>query len=125
MNSAHIGRPLCHCQRHVGAAVTAAMAATLSPPLPLPPSPLPLPLPQLPLSPRRHQHRFCCYCYRLLVDYCLPLRCLCFGNRCLPLCLPLLTADAITTVIAAANRCPLLLLPQPRDDQNITFKVIF
>jgi hypothetical protein len=36
-----------------------------------------------------------------------------------------LAADAITTVIAAANRCPLLLLPQPRDDQNITFKVIF
>jgi len=27
MTSAHIGHPLCHCLRHVGAAVTAAMAA--------------------------------------------------------------------------------------------------
>ena len=63
---------------------------------------------------RRHQHRFCCYCYRFLVDCCLPLRCLCFGHRCLPSRLPLLAADAIATVIAAANRCSLLLLPQPR-----------
>jgi hypothetical protein len=51
MISAHIGRPLCHWRRHVGAAVTAAMTASLSPPLPLPPLPLPLPLPQLPPSP--------------------------------------------------------------------------
>jgi hypothetical protein len=36
-----------------------------------------------------------------------------------------LAADAIDTVIAAANCCPLLLPPQPRDVQNITFKVIF
>ena len=51
MTSTHIGigRPICHCRRHVGAAVTAAMAAALSPPLP--PSPLPLPLPRLPPSP--------------------------------------------------------------------------
>jgi hypothetical protein len=49
MTSAHIGCPLCHYQRHVGAAITAAMAAALSPPLP--PSPLPLPLPRLPPSP--------------------------------------------------------------------------
>jgi hypothetical protein len=49
MTSAHIGRPLCHWRRHVGAAVTAAMTASLPPPLP--PLPLPLPLPQLPPSP--------------------------------------------------------------------------
>ena len=74
---------------------------------------------------RRHQHRSCCHCYRFLVDCCLPLCCLCFGHRCLPLRLLLLAANAITTVIAAANRCPLLLPPQPRDVQNITFKVVF
>ena len=53
MTSARIGRPLCHCRRHVGAAVTAGMAAAMSPPLspPLPPSPLPLPLPWLSPSP--------------------------------------------------------------------------
>ena len=33
--------------------------------------------------------------------------------------------DTIATVAAAANRCPLLLPPQPCDVQNITFKVIF
>ncbi len=51
MTSTHIGigRPICHCRRHVGAAVTAAMAAALSPPLP--PSPLQLPLSWLPPSP--------------------------------------------------------------------------
>ena len=49
MTSTHTGHPLCHCRRHVGAAVTAAMAAALLPPLP--PSPLPLPLPRLPPSP--------------------------------------------------------------------------
>ena len=74
---------------------------------------------------RRHQHRFCCYCYRFLVDCCLPLRCLCFGHRCLPPPLPPLAVNTIATVDAAANRCPLLLPPQPRDVQNITFKVIF
>jgi hypothetical protein len=42
MTSAHIGRPLCHCQRHVGAAITAAMAAALSTPLPSTPLLLPL-----------------------------------------------------------------------------------
>jgi hypothetical protein len=110
-----IGRPLCHCRRHVGAAVTAAMAATLSPPLP--PSPLPLPLPRLPLSPRCHPHRFRCYCYRLLVDCCLPLCCLCFGHRCLPSRLSLLDVNAIATatVVVAADRCPLLLPSQPLD----------
>jgi hypothetical protein len=36
-----------------------------------------------------------------------------------------LAADAIAIVVAAANRCPLLLPLQPRDVQNITFKVIF
>jgi hypothetical protein len=74
------------------------MAAMLSPPLP--PLPLPLPLPLLPLSPRRHQNRFHCYCYRFLVDCYLPLRCLCFGHHCLYLRLPLLAADTITTVVA-------------------------
>ena len=125
MTSAHIGRPLCHCQRHVGAVVITAMAAALLPPLPL--SSLPLKLPLLPHSPRRHQHRFCCCCYRFMVDCCLPLCCLCFGHRCLPSRLPLLAANTIatTTVLMAANRCPLLLLLQPGDVQNITFKVIF
>ncbi len=120
--------PLCHCWRHVGAAITAAITAVLLlplPPSPLPPSPLPLPLPRLPLSPCHHQHHFCCYCYRFLVDCCLPLRCLCFGHRCLPWHLPLLAANAIATVVAAENRCLLLLPPQLCDVQNITFKVIF
>ncbi len=54
-----------------------------------------------------HQHRFCCHCYHFLVDCCLSLRCLCFDHRCLPSRLPLLAADAIATVVAAANRCPL------------------
>ena len=72
-----------------------------------------------------HQHRFCCHCYRFLVDCCLPLRCLCFGHHCLPLRLPLLAANAIATFVTAANRCPLLLPPQPCDVQNMTFKVIF
>ena len=99
------------------------MDATLLPPLPLSPL-LPL-LPQLSLSKRRHQHRFRCNCYRFLVAYCLPLRCLCFGHCCLPSRLPLLAADDIATVIAATNHCPLLLPPQPGDVQNITFKVIF
>jgi len=45
----HWPPPLCNCRRHVGAAVTADIAAVLSPPLL--PSPLPLPLPRLPLSP--------------------------------------------------------------------------
>ena len=50
MTSAHIGRPLCHCWRHVGTAVvTAAMAAALLPSLP--PSSLLLPLPWLLPSP--------------------------------------------------------------------------
>jgi len=49
MTSAHIDCPLCHCWRHIGAVVTAAMGAVLSPPLL--PSPLPLPLSRLPLSP--------------------------------------------------------------------------
>jgi hypothetical protein len=33
--------------------------------------------------------------------------------------------NAIATDAAAANRCPLILPPQPGDVQNITFKVIF
>ena len=74
---------------------------------------------------RRHQHRFCCHCYRFLVDCCLPLHCLCFEHHCLTSSLPLLAADAIANVVVAANRCPLLLPPQPRDVQNITYKVIF
>ena len=74
---------------------------------------------------RRHQHHFCCHCYRFLVDCCLPLHCLSLGHHCLSLRLPLLAADAIATVVAAANRCPRLLPPQPRDVQNIRFKVIF
>ena len=73
---------------------------------------------------RRQQRRFCCYCYHFLVDCCLPLRCLCFGHRCLPSCLLLLAADVIDTVFAAKSHYPLLLLPQPHDVQNITFKVI-
>ena len=60
-----------------------------------------------------------------MVDCCLPSRCLRYGHRCLSLPLPLLTADAIATVATSANRCPLLLPPQPRDVQNTTFKVIF
>ena len=118
MTSAHIGRPLCHCWRHIGTAVTAAMAAALSPPLP--PSPLLLPLPRLPPSLQPPAH-----CYRFLVDCCLPSCCLCLGHRCLPLPLPPLAVDAIATVAAAANRCPLLLPSQLHDVQNITFKVIF
>jgi len=39
--------------------------------------------------------------------------------------LPLLAVDAIATVAMAENRCPLLLPPQLRDVQNITFKVVF
>jgi hypothetical protein len=125
MTPAHIGKPLCHCRRHVGATVTAAMAVALLPPLP--PSPLLLPLPRLPLplSPRRHQHCSRCYCHQFLVDCCLPLRCLCFGHRCLPSRLLLLTANTIATVVTAADHCPLILLPQLCDVQNITFKVIF
>ena len=38
---------------------------------------------------RRHHHCFRCYCYRFLVDCCLPLRCLGFHHRCLPPSLPL------------------------------------
>ena len=37
----------------------------------------------------------------------------------------LLAANAIATVIAAENLRPLLIPPQTRDVQNITFKVIF
>jgi hypothetical protein len=51
----------------------------------------------------RHQHRFCCYF--------LPSHCLSFRHRCLPPPLPLLAVNAIATVAAAANRCPLLLPP--------------
>jgi hypothetical protein len=69
--------------------------------------------------------RRCRRWHRFLVDCCLPLRCLCFGHRCLPPPLPPLAVDAIATIAVAANRCPLLLLPQQRDVQNITFKVIF
>jgi hypothetical protein len=51
----------------------------------------------------------------------------------LPLLRPSLPALALAAVgcrrqrhcCAAANRCPLLLPPQPRDVQNITFDVIF
>jgi hypothetical protein len=43
----------------------------------------------------------------------------------MPSHLPLLAANAIATVIAAKNRRPLLIPPQTRDVQNITFKVIF
>ena len=51
---------------------------------------------------------------------CLPLPGLYFGHHYL-----LLAANAIATVVVAANRCPLLLPPQLRDVQNISFKVIF
>ena len=60
-----------------------------------------------------------------MVDCCLPSRCLRYGHRCLPPPLPPLAVDTIATVAAAANRHPLLLLPQPHDVHNITFKVIF
>jgi hypothetical protein len=60
-----------------------------------------------------------------MVDCCLPLRCLRYGHCCLPPPLPPLAVDAIATVAAAAAPFPLLLPPQPRDVQYITFKVIF
>ena len=108
MTSAHIGRPLCHCWRHVGAAFTAAMAAMLSPPLP--PSPLPLPLPQM--SPSLPPPAPFLLLLLPLFGF-LPSHCLCFRNRCLAPPLPLLAVNAIVTVSTAANRCPLLLPLQP------------
>jgi hypothetical protein len=59
-----------------------------------------------------HNH-FCCYCYLFLVDCCLPLHCLCFHHHCLPPLLPLLAANTVATVSAAANRCTLILLLPP------------
>ena len=110
-----------HCNRchgcHIVAAIAAVAIATVA-------IALLLSLPRLPLSPPPPAP-FQLLCYRFLVDCCLPLRCLCVGHRCLPSRLPVLAADAIVTVVAAANRCPLLLLSQPGDVQNITFKVIF
>ena len=51
----------------------------------------------------RHNHsHFCCYCYLFLVDCCLPLHCLCFHHHCLPPLLPLLAANTVATVRAAA-----------------------
>ena len=60
-------------------------------------------------------HRFLrCYCYPFLVECCLPSHCLsCFRHCCLPPPLRLLADDAIATIAAAANRCPLLLPPLP------------
>ena len=104
---------------------TSATPSVTVGPMLVPPSPLPwLPCCRHHCS-RRHcrchchgcrrlrHHRFRCCCYRFLVDCCLPLHFLCFRHRCLPPSLLLLAADAIATVAAAANRCPLLLPPQP------------
>jgi hypothetical protein len=120
MTSALIGRPLGHCWRHVGAAVTATMAAALSPPFQ-----------------RRH-----CRCNATaavistatstvsaaiatafwLIDVCpraasatatvaCPHRCRCWLRTPLPLApWPHTTAP-----------CPLLFPPQLHDVQNITF----
>ena len=95
--------PLCHCRRHVGAAVTIAIAAVLSPPLPL--LPLPLPLPRLPPSPTPPATLLLLL---LPLFSFLPSCCLCFCHRCLPPPLPPLAVDDIATVAAAANRSPLL-----------------
>ena len=73
---------------------------------------------------RHHHHRFRCYCCRFLVDCCLPSHCLCFCHRCLPPLLPLLAADAIATVAMAANRCPLLLPPQPLPQFQPLFSLV-
>jgi hypothetical protein len=43
---------------------------------------------------------------RFLVNCCLPLRCLCFGHRCLPSRLPLLAADANATVVRLQTAAP-------------------
>ncbi len=120
-SSTHISHPLCHCQHYVGAAVTAAMAAMLSPPLPQSPLPLPLlRLPPSPPSPAPFLLPLLPLLGWLLFALALPRL-----RPPLPVLVPLLAADAIATVVAAANRCPLLLPQQPRDVQNITFKVIF
>ena len=108
MTSAHIHRLLCHCWRHVGTAVTAAMAAALLPPLP--PSPLSLPLPQLPPS---HPPPTPFLLLLLPLFGFLPSCCLCFRHRCLSPPLPPLAVDASATINAATNRCPPLLPPQP------------
>ena len=91
------------------------MVAALPPTLPptLPPSPLPLPLPRLQPSPPPPPCPLLLLLLFWLIVVC-PHAASATGTVSLPPPLPLLASDAIVTDAAVANRCPLLLPPQPR-----------
>ena len=106
MTSAHIGRPLCHCRRHVGAAVTAAMAAVLS--TPLPPSPY-----------RCHCRCHCHISAAIATTFWLIVVCPCTASTLATVACTRRCHCWLRTPLPPATRpqtavpCPLLLLPQP------------